>query len=76
MKQNILYVEKDEEEHVQLHRVLKDAGYDIFVASSGREAYLILLIFDLPDIDAFDLARQMRRPHGALGYRPIIAATP
>ncbi len=82
MKPTILYIEKDEDERAQLRRVLKDAGYDLIVASSGREALekaekrgaqLTLLSFDLPDMDAFDLARQLRRPQGGLNYQPIIA---
>ena len=82
MKQKLLYIERDEEDRAQLRRILMDAGYDLIMASSGRDAlekvekyevHLILLSLDLPDMDGFDLVRQLRRRHGNLDYRPILA---
>jgi two-component system, cell cycle response regulator DivK len=82
MKQRVLYIEKDKENQAQIRRIIDAAGYKFAGAATGRDglavvegrgADLILLSFDLPDMDSFSLARQIRCESGTLEYTPIIA---
>src|SRR5687767_625602 len=64
----VLNVDDDPGQRYATSRVLREAGYDVVEASSGREALtlartkpeLIVLDVHLPDIDGFEVCRQIK----------------
>ena len=68
--QNILVAEDDPSIQALLHDFLEDAGYEVTIASDGREALeayavrpfdLILLDIMLPQMDGYGVCRAIRR---------------
>ena len=69
MKPSILIVDDDEVIQETLFDVLKKKGYDVFLASSGKEALetikknaidLVLLDMRLPDVDGLDVLKRVK----------------
>jgi DNA-binding NtrC family response regulator len=69
MKPSILIVDDDEVIQETLFDVLKKKGYDVFLASSGRETLetikknaidLVLLDMKLPDVDGLDVLKRVK----------------
>jgi two-component system cell cycle response regulator DivK len=85
MGHNILYIEDNPDNMLLVKRVLHSCGYHVLEAENGREGLsvaqgydvdLILLDINLPDIDGYEVARQLRNsPKHELAYTPIIAIT-
>jgi two-component system, cell cycle response regulator DivK len=85
MKKNILYIEDNPDNMLLVKRVLNSRGYNVFEAKNGQEGLsvaqrervdLILLDINLPDIDGYEVARQLRsNGNSNLAYVPIIAIT-
>ena len=85
MKKNILYIEDNPDNMLLVKRVLNSRGYNVFEAKNGLEGLsvaqrervdLILLDINLPDIDGYEVARQLRsNGNSNLAYVPIIAIT-
>jgi CheY-like chemotaxis protein len=85
MTYSILYVEDNADNMRLVRRALEARGYAVHEAVNGMEGLekakavkpnLILLDINLPDIDGYEVARQLRSVGGAdLHYTPIIAIT-
>lgn len=85
MGHNILYIEDNPDNMLLVKRVLEADGYRLLGAVTGQEGIdkaeseevdLILLDINLPDIDGYEVARQIRRSgKPKLAYVPIIAIT-
>ena len=85
MGNNILYIEDNPDNMVLVKRALEAHGYKLIEALNGltgvnkaeaEEVDLILLDINLPDIDGYEVARQMRSGRVKhLLYVPIIAIT-
>jgi two-component system cell cycle response regulator DivK len=85
MTYSILYVEDNADNMRLVRRALEARGYQVHEAVNGREGLekakaekpsLILLDINLPDIDGYEVARQLRSAGDAnLHYTPIIAIT-
>ena len=67
---DILVIEPDPGSAGYLEKLLKRAGYQVSLASTGKEGLIkawrdqpdiILLELDLPDVDALEIVRRMRR---------------
>jgi diguanylate cyclase (GGDEF)-like protein/PAS domain S-box-containing protein len=79
----ILVVDDDHFVRVYLHDLLSNAGYRVVTASDGMSAIdmvtslqpdLVLLDFNMPEMDGFQTCREMRlRPRGTLA--PILMVT-
>ena len=78
-------VAEDDELNVQLMRLLMGKrGYDVRIASNGREALalvgahafdVLLLDVHLPEIDGFEVIQAIRRRERAIGGRLYVIAT-
>jgi len=85
MGNNVLCVEDNPDNMILLKRVLETRGYKLFLATTGSDAIaiaekedidLVLLDINLPDIDGYGVARQLRGSNKhALTQIPIIAIT-
>jgi two-component system, cell cycle response regulator DivK len=85
MGNNILYIEDNPDNMMLVKRALEARGYKLLQALTGlagvesaekEEVDLILLDINLPDIDGYEVAKQIRRStKHALAYVPIIALT-
>ncbi len=85
MPHKILYVEDNPDNMTLVRRALEARGYEFLWAANGQVGIeiaerdrpdLILLDINLPDIDGYEVARQLRgsgKSH--LVYVPIIAVT-
>jgi CheY-like chemotaxis protein len=86
MGNTILYIEDNPDNMMLVKRALEARGYTLLQAVNGidgvkvaenEEVDLILLDINLPDIDGYEVARQLRsseKKH-ALTYVPVIAVT-
>ena len=83
MKKKILIVEDDQDLVYVLQRLVGLLGHDTLVAKTGKEAVktaasklpdLIVLDIMIPELDGFEVARQIRANQKTLGI-PIIAVT-
>lgn len=71
MKKLILVVDDVEANRYYFSKILKDAGFDVVEAASGAESLLklepkpdlILLDINLPDINGFEICRQLKQSH-------------
>src|SRR5258708_2158960 len=69
LKQSILIVDDNEQSRYVISRSLRQADYEIWEAYTGREALelakrkpsLIILYVKLPDINGFDVCRQLKK---------------
>jgi CheY-like chemotaxis protein len=77
----ILYVEDNRDNFKLVRRVLAAEGFNVYGAANGREAFtfleqqlpdLILMDINLPHIDGYTLAGQMRQRKLSM---PIVALT-
>jgi two-component system cell cycle response regulator DivK len=85
MNNNILYIEDNPDNMLLVKRALQSRGYHVLEATNGEEGLsiakgqdvdLILLDINLPDIDGYEVARQLRTSGiHKLVYTPIIAIT-
>src|SRR5215212_10279124 len=85
MTNNILYIEDNPDNMMLVQRALEARGYHLLKAMKGAEGVttaereevdLILLDINLPDIDGYEVARQLRSSSKrALATVPIIAVT-
>ena len=85
MNYNILYVEDNIDNLKLVERALSSRGYTFHGAINGSEGLslaekikpdVILLDINLPDIDGYEVARQLRKSgESGLHYVPIIAIT-
>ena len=85
MKATVLYIEDNPDNMTLVQRVVESVGCTFVGTNTGKEGLrlaaalepaLILLDINLPDIDGYTVARQMRSsgdPH--LLYVPLIAVT-
>lgn len=83
MTRTILYIEDNEQNLYLITFLLKAKGYDVLQARSGEEGIvkavqcgpdLILLDIQLPGMDGYEIARQLRlKP--SLQAIPIVAVT-
>jgi two-component system cell cycle response regulator DivK len=81
----ILYIEDNPSNLILVQRAMEARGYRFIGAKNGREGVevailnlpnIILLDINLPDIDGYEVARQLRNPEiKELQYIPIIAIT-
>jgi CheY-like chemotaxis protein len=80
---NILYIEDNDQNYYLVSFILKAKGYDVSRARDGREGIdlagttgprLILLDIQLPVMDGYATARELRRNPGLAGV-PIVALT-
>jgi PAS domain S-box-containing protein len=75
--QSILYVDDDADSRRHLGQLLRSEGFEVWEAGSGGEALrqvgrrpdLVLLDVDLPDLDGYEVCRQIRAD-------PAVVATP
>ena len=78
MKEDVTILVVDDEEMLRkvIHKILTKEGYDVHLASSGTEALEMLLreeidlvITDvkMPEMDGFDLLKQMKENYPKLG---------
>lgn len=78
MKEDVTILVVDDEEMLRkvIHKILTKEGYDVHLASSGTEALEILsreeidlVITDvkMPEMDGFDLLKQMKENYPKLG---------
>ena len=79
----ILYVEDNRDNFKLVQRVLKAEGFTVWGAANGREAFafveqhtpdLILMDINLPQVDGYTLAGQLRQQK-KLANTPIVALT-
>jgi two-component system, cell cycle response regulator DivK len=85
MTHSILYIEDNPDNMTLVKRALEARGYHFLQAKNGlsgvevaerEEVDLILLDINLPDIDGYEVARQLRSSSkSALKMVPIIAIT-
>ena len=85
MGHNILYIEDNPDNLLLVKRTLEAYGYHLLEAVNGQDGVavaeeqdvdLILLDINLPDIDGYEVARQLRSSKKTgLKYIPIIAIT-
>jgi CheY-like chemotaxis protein len=85
MASNILYVEDNPDNMRLVKKALTARGYEVYGAINGDEGLsmakelqpdVILLDINLPDIDGYEVARQIRSSKkDRLRYVPIIAIT-
>jgi len=83
MKRKILYIEDNEQNLYLVRFILEKHGYEVAVAMDGREGIekaaallpdLILLDIQLPHMDGYAVARQLRS-NPDLARIPIVAVT-
>jgi len=83
MKGKILVIEDNEQNLYLIRYILEDCDYEVFSAWDGREGIalaasllpdLILLDIQLPIMDGYAVARQLRENPG-LADTPIVAVT-
>jgi len=83
MKMKILYIEDNEQNLYLVTYILEKHGYEVFAARDGREGIdraavvrpdLILLDIQLPLMDGYAVARQLRTNPDLAGI-PIVAVT-
>ncbi len=81
---HVLLVEDNQDNAELVIRILKSAGFEVQHVTKGLEAMqaakarrpdLILLDFNLPDIDGRNLILTMKRQLGGVNAPPIIAVT-
>lgn len=85
MTHKILCIEDNPDNMLLVKRVLEARGYNVLEARNGSEGLsmaegqtvdLILLDINLPDVDGYEVARQLRASmKNQLLYVPIIAIT-
>jgi PAS domain S-box-containing protein len=77
--QSILYVDDDADSRRNLGQLLRSEGFEVWEAESGGEALrqvgrrpdLVLLDVDLPDLDGFEVCRQIRADPAAVAT-PVV----
>ena len=83
MRKKILVIEDNEQNLYLVTYLLEKNGYEVIQAHSGREGIelagktmpeLILLDIQLPDIDGYEVAREMKRDP-SLTHIPKVAVT-
>ncbi|MFQ5576053.1 MAG: response regulator [Anaerolineae bacterium] len=83
MSKKILYVEDNPDNRLLVRRILEAEGYAVLEAPCGRDGLLlaaakspdlILMDINLPDIDGYEVTRQLRRMPG-MTATPILAIT-
>lgn len=83
MKRKILVIEDNEQNLYLIRYILEDCDYEVFSAEDGRKGVelaasilpdLILLDIQLPVMDGYAVARQLRQ-NPKLADTPIIAVT-
>lgn len=83
MNCTILIIEDNEQNMYLMKFILENAGYDILSARDGKEGIrlareyhpdAILLDIQLPELDGYGVARELRNNH-SLSKVPIIAVT-
>lgn len=83
MKKKILIIEDNEQNMYMLSYLLESNSYEVFQSFSGREGIImarkitpdaILLDIQLPEMDGYAVARELRR-YNELAEIPIIAVT-
>lgn len=83
MKKKILYIEDNEQNLYLVKFILEKHGYEVFSAMDGQEGIdcvvrvqpdLILLDIQLPRMDGYAVARQLRTNQDLAGI-PIVAVT-
>ncbi len=83
MKKKILVIEDNEQNLYLIRYILEDCGYKVFSAMDGKEGIelaaallpdLILLDIQLPTMDGYAVARNLRQ-NPDLARTPIIAVT-
>jgi len=83
MKKRILYIEDNEQNLYLVTFILEKHGYEVHAARDGQEGIataarvlpdLILLDIQLPQMDGYAVARQLRGNHN-LARIPIVAVT-
>lgn len=83
MKDKILLIEDNEQNRYLATFLLQKSGYDVVEASDGRQGIelarrvlpqLILLDIQLPTMDGYAVARELRRD-ASLNNTPIVAVT-
>ena len=83
MKRKILVIEDNEQNLYLMTFILENNGYEVVQARDGREGIesagrikpaLILLDIQLPDIDGYDVARELKS-NPAFADVPIVAVT-
>ncbi len=85
MDYKILYIEDNPDNKALVQKALEAHGYQFIWAKNGQEGIsmaleqkpnLILLDINLPDIDGYEVARQLRSENSRrFLYTPIIAVT-
>lgn len=83
MKKKILYIEDNEQNLYLVTFILEKHGYEVHAAMDGQEGIdsaasilpdLILLDIQLPHMDGYAVARQLRNNHDLMRI-PIVAVT-
>jgi two-component system cell cycle response regulator DivK len=83
MKGKILVIEDNEQNLYLIRYILEDCDYEVFAAVDGKEGIalsasllpdLILLDIQLPGMDGYAVARNLRE-NPNLAYTPIVAVT-
>lgn len=83
MRQKILYIEDNDQNFYLVSFILNTKGYEVFRARDGREGVdlavslkpdLILLDIQLPVLDGYATARELKKNREAAGV-PIVALT-
>jgi CheY-like chemotaxis protein len=83
VKQTVLIIEDNEQNMYMLTYLLRDADYEVIQAFNGHAGIaaakdqvpdIILLDIQLPEMDGYTVARELRQL-GALQKTPIIAVT-
>jgi len=83
MKRKIIYIEDNDQNFYLVNFILNAQGYDILRARDGREGIelaskirsdLILLDIQLPEMDGYTVARELRS-NPDLSAVPIVAVT-
>jgi CheY-like chemotaxis protein len=83
MKKKILYIEDNEQNMYLVRFILEKHGYEVYAAMDGQEGIdraaavkpdLILLDIQLPLMDGYDVARQLRTNSDLAGIS-IVAVT-
>jgi two-component system cell cycle response regulator DivK len=85
MEYTILYIEDNVDNKTLVQKALEARGYHFIWSSNGQDGIntalnekpnLILLDINLPDIDGYEVARQIRSADNkSMLYTPIIAIT-